>query len=118
MNRQVAEKPRLALMAGLQDVAVRDLTARIGADPKLALGGEGQELIQIQQERLRYSELAGQLETYWKALAANHQRDHPAAAAGVIVAALLLPLAPAGVPVVAALAGVVPGLLVARGVRA
>jgi 4-azaleucine resistance transporter AzlC len=41
-----------------------------------------------------------------------------AAAAGAMIALLLLPLAPAGVPVVAALAGVVPGLLVARGVRA
>jgi cellulose synthase operon protein C len=75
MNRQITEKPRLALMAGLQDVAVRNLTARISANPKLALGGEGQELIQIQQERLQYAELAEQLEVYWNALAASDQRD-------------------------------------------
>jgi hypothetical protein len=35
-----------------------------------------------------------------------------------MIAVALLPWAPAGVPVVAALAGVVPGVLVARGVRA
>jgi branched chain amino acid efflux pump len=40
-----------------------------------------------------------------------------AAVAGVVVAVVLLPFAPAGVPVIAALAGVVPGVLVARGVR-
>jgi hypothetical protein len=37
--------------------------------------------------------------------------------AGAVVAVGLLPFAPAGVPVIAALAGVVPGLLLARGVR-
>jgi predicted branched-subunit amino acid permease len=41
-----------------------------------------------------------------------------AAVAGAMIAVALLPWAPAGVPVVAALAGVVPGVLVARGVRA
>jgi 4-azaleucine resistance transporter AzlC len=41
-----------------------------------------------------------------------------AAVAGAMIAVALLPFAPAGVPVVAALAGVVPGVLVARGVRA
>jgi 4-azaleucine resistance transporter AzlC len=41
-----------------------------------------------------------------------------AAVAGAVVALALIPFAPAGVPVIAALAGVVPGLLVARGVRA
>jgi 4-azaleucine resistance transporter AzlC len=42
----------------------------------------------------------------------------PAAAiAGAIVAVVLVPFAPAGVPVIAALAGVVPGVLVARGLR-
>ena len=41
-----------------------------------------------------------------------------AAVAGAMVAVAALPFAPAGVPVVAALAGVVPGVLVARGVRA
>ena len=40
-----------------------------------------------------------------------------AAVAGVVIAVVLLPFAPAGVPVIAALAGVVPGLLLARGVR-
>jgi 4-azaleucine resistance transporter AzlC len=40
-----------------------------------------------------------------------------AAIAGAMVAVALLPFAPAGVPVIAALAGVVPGVLVARGVR-
>jgi 4-azaleucine resistance transporter AzlC len=40
-----------------------------------------------------------------------------AAVTGVVVAVVLLPFAPAGVPVIAALAGVVPGVLVARGVR-
>jgi 4-azaleucine resistance transporter AzlC len=40
-----------------------------------------------------------------------------AAATGALIALLLLPLAPAGVPVVAALAGLVPGVLVARGAR-
>ena len=40
-----------------------------------------------------------------------------AAVAGAVVAVVLLPFAPAGVPVIAALAGVVPGLLLARGVR-
>jgi len=41
-----------------------------------------------------------------------------AAVAGAMIAVTALPFAPAGVPVVAALAGVVPGVLVARGVRA
>jgi 4-azaleucine resistance transporter AzlC len=46
------------------------------------------------------------------------RRGAPAAAvAGAAVAAVLLPFAPAGVPVIAALAGLVPGLLVARGIR-
>jgi 4-azaleucine resistance transporter AzlC len=40
-----------------------------------------------------------------------------AALAGVVVALALVPFAPAGVPIVAALAGVVPGVLVAKGVR-
>jgi 4-azaleucine resistance transporter AzlC len=39
------------------------------------------------------------------------------AAAGVVIAAAALPFAPAGVPVIAALAGVVPGILLAEGVR-
>jgi len=41
-----------------------------------------------------------------------------AAVAGAMIAVTALPFAPAGLPVVAALAGVVPGVLVARGVRA
>jgi 4-azaleucine resistance transporter AzlC len=41
-----------------------------------------------------------------------------AAVAGALIALALIPLAPAGVPVIVALAGVVPGVLVARGVRA
>jgi 4-azaleucine resistance transporter AzlC len=41
-----------------------------------------------------------------------------AAIAGAMIAVVLLPFAPSGVPVIAALAGVVPGVLVARGVRA
>jgi 4-azaleucine resistance transporter AzlC len=41
----------------------------------------------------------------------------PAAVAGVVIAAAVLPFAPAGVPVIAALAGVVPGILLAEGVR-
>ncbi len=42
----------------------------------------------------------------------------PAAAiAGALLALVLLPYAPTGVPVIAALAGVVPGILVARAVR-
>jgi 4-azaleucine resistance transporter AzlC len=40
-----------------------------------------------------------------------------AAVAGVVIALALVPIAPAGVPIVAALAGLVPGVLVARGVR-
>jgi 4-azaleucine resistance transporter AzlC len=40
-----------------------------------------------------------------------------AAAAGIVIALALVPFTPAGVPIVAALAGVVPGLLVAKGVR-
>lgn len=40
-----------------------------------------------------------------------------AAIAGAIIALAVLPIAPAGVPIIAALAGVVPGVLVARGVR-
>jgi 4-azaleucine resistance transporter AzlC len=40
-----------------------------------------------------------------------------AAVAGAMVALAALPFAPVGVPVIAALAGVVPGVLVARGVR-
>jgi predicted branched-subunit amino acid permease len=40
-----------------------------------------------------------------------------AAVAGAMVGVALLPFTPAGVPVIAALAGVVPGVLVARGVR-
>jgi 4-azaleucine resistance transporter AzlC len=41
-----------------------------------------------------------------------------AALAGAMIAVAVLPFAPAGVPVIAALAGVVPGALVAGGVRA
>jgi predicted branched-subunit amino acid permease len=41
-----------------------------------------------------------------------------AAVAGALIAAALVPVAPAGVPVVAALAGVVPGLRAARRARA
>jgi predicted branched-subunit amino acid permease len=41
-----------------------------------------------------------------------------AAVAGAMIALTLLPVAPAGIPIVAAVAGVVPGVLVARGVRA
>jgi 4-azaleucine resistance transporter AzlC len=41
-----------------------------------------------------------------------------AAVAGALIALTLVPFAPAGVPVIAALAGVVPGVLVARGARA
>ena len=40
-----------------------------------------------------------------------------AAAAGALVAIALVPVAPAGVPVIAALAGVLPGVLVARRAR-
>jgi 4-azaleucine resistance transporter AzlC len=40
-----------------------------------------------------------------------------AAIAGAVIALVLVPYAPAGVPVIAALAGVVPGVLVARGLR-
>jgi 4-azaleucine resistance transporter AzlC len=40
-----------------------------------------------------------------------------AAVVGAIIALALVPFAPAGVPVIAALAGVIPGVLVARGVR-
>jgi 4-azaleucine resistance transporter AzlC len=40
-----------------------------------------------------------------------------AAVAGAVIALAVLPFAPAGVPVIAALAGVVPGVLVARGMR-
>ena len=41
-----------------------------------------------------------------------------AAVAGAVIAVSLVPFAPAGVPVIAALAGVIPGVLVARGARA
>lgn len=41
-----------------------------------------------------------------------------AAVAGGLIGVALLPFAPAGVPVIAALAGVVPGVLFARGARA
>jgi 4-azaleucine resistance transporter AzlC len=40
-----------------------------------------------------------------------------AAVAGGLIAVAVLPFAPAGVPIIAALAGVVPGVLVARGIR-
>jgi branched chain amino acid efflux pump len=40
-----------------------------------------------------------------------------AAVAGVVIAMALVPFAPAGVPIIAALAGVAPGVLVGRGVR-
>jgi 4-azaleucine resistance transporter AzlC len=40
-----------------------------------------------------------------------------AAAAGVVIALALVPFTPAGVPIVAALAGVAPGVLVGKGVR-
>jgi predicted branched-subunit amino acid permease len=40
-----------------------------------------------------------------------------AAIAGAMIGVALLPFTPAGVPVIAALAGVVPGYLVGRGVR-
>jgi predicted branched-subunit amino acid permease len=41
-----------------------------------------------------------------------------AAVAGAMITIVVLPFAPAGVPVVAALAAVVPGVLVARGMTA
>jgi predicted branched-subunit amino acid permease len=41
-----------------------------------------------------------------------------AALAGALIAVVVLPFAPAGIPVIAALAGLVPGVAVARGVRA
>jgi predicted branched-subunit amino acid permease len=41
-----------------------------------------------------------------------------AAIAGAMIAVAVLPFAPAGVPVIAALAGVLPGVLVARSARA
>jgi 4-azaleucine resistance transporter AzlC len=41
----------------------------------------------------------------------------PAAAVGALIALAAVPFAPDGVPVIAALAGLVPGALVARGVR-
>jgi 4-azaleucine resistance transporter AzlC len=41
-----------------------------------------------------------------------------AAIVGAIIAVAVLPFAPAGVPVIAALAGVAPGVLLARGIRA
>jgi branched chain amino acid efflux pump len=40
-----------------------------------------------------------------------------AAASGAAIAVAVLPFAPSGVPVIAALAGVVPGVIVARGMR-
>jgi predicted branched-subunit amino acid permease len=40
-----------------------------------------------------------------------------AAVTAVIIALALVPIAPAGVPIIAALAGVVPGVLTAKGVR-
>ena len=40
-----------------------------------------------------------------------------AAAAGALIAVAVLPFAPAGVPIIAALAGLIPGVLVARGFR-
>ena len=40
-----------------------------------------------------------------------------AAVTGVVIALALVPFAPAGVPIIAALAGVVPGVLAAKGVR-
>ena len=40
-----------------------------------------------------------------------------AAVAGVVIALAVVPFAPAGLPIVAALAGVVPGVLVGKGVR-
>jgi branched chain amino acid efflux pump len=41
-----------------------------------------------------------------------------AAVVGAVIAVALVPVAPVGVPVIAALAGIVPGVLVARSVRA
>jgi len=49
---------------------------------------------------------------------ARSARARSAAALGALIALALVPFAPAGVPVIAALAGVVPGVLVARGARA
>lgn len=68
MRLPFEDKARIALSAGLYDVAVRDLHARITADPKRALDTEGQQLIQIEQQRLMYAELAGYLEGYARAL--------------------------------------------------
>jgi 4-azaleucine resistance transporter AzlC len=41
-----------------------------------------------------------------------------AAIAGALIALVLVPVAPAGVPIIAAVAGILPGVLMARGVRA
>ena len=52
----------------------------------------------------------------WRRSCAARARPSPRSP-GAMIAVALLPFAPAGVPVIAALAGVVPGVLVARGVK-
>ena len=72
MRLPLENKTSIALTAGLQDVAVRDLHRRITSDVNRALDAEGQQLIQLEQQRLAYVELAGYLEGYSKSMA---QRD-------------------------------------------
>jgi tetratricopeptide (TPR) repeat protein len=62
------DKARFALTAGLQDVAVGLLNAKIVVEPNRANDSEGQQLIQIEQQRLMYAELAGYLEASAKAV--------------------------------------------------
>ena len=72
MRLPLENKTSIALTAGLQDVAVRDLHRRITSDVNRALDAEGQQLIQLEQQRLAYAELAAYLEGYSKSMA---QRD-------------------------------------------
>ena len=55
----VSSKAQIAIIAGLQDVAVRQLVSNLRSDPQYSA-----TLVDIQQQRLRYAEVAGQLETY------------------------------------------------------
>ena len=61
----------MAETAGLADLQAKWQNQLLLAEP----GGPAQQLADLQQRRLRYGELAGQLEAYWKVYPSDQERD-------------------------------------------
>ncbi len=67
----------LARQAGLNDLAAKWLAERMMADPGSdAANTLRQQLVELQQQRLRHEELAGQLEAYWQVYPPGPDRDN------------------------------------------